>query len=518
MSMPTRVVLSVAAVLLAIAGAVVVVRVNSERDRAAVPEDVPRSTRTGRPNVLVIMTDDQTLEAMRVLDNVDTYLTDAGTTFTNYFVTFPTCCPSRTTYLTGQYAHNHGVEENVAPKGGFHKANQDEYLPVWLQRAGYWTASIGKYLNQWGADGHIEAPKGWNRWFGLIDPTTYRYFGYDVSIDGVRHSFGEEPQDYQTDVLGAEVVRVIRDRATAPEPWFVSWTPLAPHAIEPEGPAGRNAGDRVGGSDAGPGGAIAQRIRSTLPVPSPEFRGKMARQEPPRTASYNQADVTGIPEGVRRVRITPNLQSLIREGYQRELETLQSVDKWVKRIIQMLTRTDQLDNTVVIFTSDNGYFHGEHRLSFSKVQLYEAAVRLPLVIRGPGFPRAGRVDALTANIDLTPTILAVAGARATLPVDGRDLGALVQDPAQGAGRGVLLENWSENSRRHVEGIRTDRYKYLVTDGRERELYDLVQDPDEVDNRADEPSYAPVGGELADRLERLGSCAGATCEGWTAPPH
>ena len=187
-----------------------------------------------RPNVLVIMTDDQTLESMRVMPIVGKQLVAEGTSFSKYYVSFPNCCPSRATYLTGQYSHNTGVEDNVPPLGGAGKLKADETLPVWLQRSGYWTASIGKFLNTWGEDGNITPPPGWNRWFGLIDPTTYQYYGYSVSVDGQRRDYGTSPQDYQTDVLGKEVVDTIRARAGQDQPWYVSFTPLSPHAEKPE--------------------------------------------------------------------------------------------------------------------------------------------------------------------------------------------------------------------------------------------------------------------------------------------
>ena len=514
MSSKPRLVLPIVAALLIAAGAVAIVKVNGDRQAPGPAAPLPQSTRTGgSPNVLVIMTDDQTLESMRVLDNVDRYLIDQGTTYTNYFTSFPTCCPSRVTYMSGQFAHNHGVRENVKPTGGYHKANQDEYLPVWLQRAGYWTGSVGKYLNEYGEDGNITPPNGWNRWFGLIDPWTYRYFNYQVSVDGQRQVYGDAPEDYQTDVLGGEVVRIITERATTDQPWFLSWTPLAPHAQEPEGRVGTGAGEE---NDNSGKQTIAERIRSTFPTPAPEFAGKMANQEMPRTPAYNQQDISRSPSFIRNKQpFNINVAALIRDGYRRELESLLSVDKWVKRIMDTLVATKQLDDTVVVFTSDNGYFHGEHRLSFSKVFLYEPAVHLPLVIRGKGFPAGAKVPDPVSNVDLAPTILKLAGATAAVTPDGRDVGSLATAPGTGMARGVLLENWRENGQNHSYGIRTDRYKYLVHKGGEEELFDLAMDPHEVRNLAADPSMAAVKAELGRRLDVLRTCKAAACEGFQA---
>src|SRR5262245_16038889 len=132
----------------------------------------PAPVSESRPNVLVIMTDDQTVEDMRVLPKTRALLAAKGTSFANSFVAYPLCCPSRSTFLTGQYAHNHGVLGNVAPAGGYQRLDHSNTLPVWLQEAGYFTAHLGKYLNDYGVDSPAP-PAGWSRWFGLIDPTTY---------------------------------------------------------------------------------------------------------------------------------------------------------------------------------------------------------------------------------------------------------------------------------------------------------------------------------------------------------
>jgi N-acetylglucosamine-6-sulfatase len=512
-SSPTRrrpaILLPLVAVLAIITGVVIIVRANDGSGNQSRRDDLPRAARRdGPPNVLVIMTDDQTLEAMRVMDHVDRYLVDQGTSFTNYFVAYPNCCPSRASFLTGQYNHNNKILENVPPAGGYEKFNHDEALPVWLQRSGYWTAHVGKYLNGFGEHGTIAPPKGYDRWYGLIDPTTYRYYGYSVSEDGRRVDFGERPEDYQTDVLGAEVVRIVTERATVAQPWFATFAPLAPHSTNEE---------LAGGTDTEDGEAppVVERLRATLPDPAPEFKGRMAREQLPRPPSFNEEDIADKPRQVqRRPRLVGPSVGLVREGYQRELESLLSVDKWVQRIFDTLTRTDQIDNTIVVFTSDNGYFHGEHRISLGKILLYEEAVHLPLIIRGPGFARAAKVPALASNVDLAPTILAAAGASPgpSFTMDGRDLGAVARDPVLGEGRAVLLQNWRQNGAVRTWGIRTDRHKYIITGGTEEELYDLQADPHELENRVNDPAYADVKAALAARLRVLESCTGATCEG------
>ena len=120
-----------------------------------------KSSSAVRPNILVLMTDDQTVESMRVMPNVKTLIADQGVTFDNSFVSYSLCCPSRSTFLTGQYAHNHGVWGNAPPNGGYYQLDATNTLPVWLQRAGYQTIHLGKYLNQYGTQNPREIPPGW---------------------------------------------------------------------------------------------------------------------------------------------------------------------------------------------------------------------------------------------------------------------------------------------------------------------------------------------------------------------
>ena len=468
-------------------GAVAVARTaGSDRDTAS-------GSGSRRPNLLVIMTDDQTLESMRTMEVTNAQIGNEGTQFGEYYVSFPNCCPSRATYLTGQYSHNTGVEDNLPPLGGVKKFRDSEALPVWLQRAGYFTASIGKYLNGWGNDGTITPPAGWNHWFGLIDPSTYNYFNYSVSVDGVERHYGERPEDYQTDVLGAEVVATVNSRAGQSQPWFISFTPLSPHAEKPETPSG----------ESGSG------FKWAYPRPAPRHDHSAKGVSAPRTRSFNEDNSSKPAELKEKEEITPGVEKLIDEGYRYELETLKATDEWVGKILDALRQTNQLDNTVILFTSDNGYFHGEHRLNFQKYYLYEPAVHLPLMIRGPGFPKGKQVTQMAANIDLAPTLLGAAGVPVPDSVDGIDLASVVKDPKASADRPILLENKTNNGR-ETKGIQTERYVYLEHETGEKELYDLKVDPDEVTNLTGDPASASVQTRLAGRLAKLKTCRHTGC--------
>src|SRR5687768_6074298 len=156
---------------------------------------------TATPNVVIVQTDDQTLESMRVMDRTRALIGDQGTTFDNAFVSLSLCCPSRASLLTGRYAHNHGVLDIHPPWGGFERLDGRETLAVWLQRAGYATVLLGKYLNRYGRRDPAEVPPGWTEWHGLVDPSTNSYYRYVFNDDGVLRRYGSSAADYQTDVI-----------------------------------------------------------------------------------------------------------------------------------------------------------------------------------------------------------------------------------------------------------------------------------------------------------------------------
>lgn len=450
-----------------------------------------RAGHVERRNVLVIMTDDQTLESMRVMTHTRKWLGDGGTTFDQFYASFPLCCPSRATYYSGRYAHNTGVQDNIPPFGGAKRFTpmENDSLAVWLHEAGYRTASVGKYLNGWGADGNIAPPPGWDHWFGLIDPTTYDYFGYHVSVNGKERVYGSTEADYQTDVLGQEVVDTIDRFHTAGQPWFISFTPLAPHVAGREG---------------------EQRFWA-VPEPAPRHRDAFANEPMPQWPAFDEADVSTKPDFVRNSNpLDDNMKSAIASNYRREMETLLAVDEWVDKIVQKVQQVGELDNTIIMFTSDNGLLHGQHRGPLNKVWLYEESSHVPLLVRGPGFPAGAHASQPTVNVDLAPTILAAAGAAPSVALDGRNLAPLASDPTLSVNRSILLENWT-GGRPQSQALRGGEWFYAEHRGGARELYDLVDDPDQLRNLVDDPAYASVVAALQPRLGVLENCAGATCE-------
>lgn len=477
-------------VVLAVAAACV-----GPTDRAGAAGTTERAT-AKRPNIVMIMTDDQNLESMRVLTKVHQLLADKGVTFANNVVSFSLCCPSRATYLTGQYAHNHHVHGNIPPAGGYSLfAHQDTTFPVALQKAGYDTVHIGKYLNGYGLQKPVPVPPGWTDWHGSIDPTTYRYYGFTLMQHGKPRTYPKRKADYQADVYTDIATSEIRARARSKKPYFLNVAYLAPHA-------------QAGSSTAA--GADGNELHAAIPAPRDAHR--FDHTPLPRSAAYDEADVSDKPAGIRALpRITPKVRRTITTNYDKYLGSLLAVDDGVARIMKTLAQTHQLRNTIVMFTSDNGFLFGEHRITAGKVFFYEPSIRVPLIVRGPGIPQGVTRQALVANIDLAPSILDLAGATPLRVMDGQSFVPLLHSskPAQ-PDRAIVLESGSPYSPN--KGLRTPRYAYFEDNTGERELYDLRTDPNELVNRHGDPAYAAVEQQLASRLLAMRYCAGAACQG------
>ena len=437
-----------------------------------------------RPNVLVVMTDDQTVESLRVMTNVRALLAAEGTTFANSFVSFPLCCPSRSTFLTGQYAHNHTVMGNAAPTGGYEKLDHTNTLPVWLQRAGYRTVHIGKYLNGYGRRSATEIPPGWTEWYGSVDPSTYQFYNYTLNENGRTVRYGVDPASYQADVYTRKAVDAVR-RLAPGGPFFLNVAYLAPHSGGPREPD--------------------DPVNLATPVPAPRHRNRFAAEPLPVTPAFNEADVSDKPRGIRaRPVIGPGRVAAITEEYRQRLESLLAVDEGIAEIVAALRAAGELDTTLIVFTSDNGFFHGEHRVQTGKVLHYEPSTRVPLIVRGPGIPRGAVRPQLVANIDLAPTIVSAAGATPGRAMDGRPLQPFARDPRLYSGRDILLETTG------YRALRSPRYVYVEHSTNEQELYDLAADPNELTSLHASAAHAPLKADLATRLAKLRMCAGGTC--------
>jgi arylsulfatase A-like enzyme len=475
-----RRVLAVALVLGVVAAGLVVVLLNRDEGSTAEPE---------RPNIVVFMTDDQTAESLRVMANVDELITDRGVSFENAFASFPLCCPSRATYLTGQYGHNHGVMGNTPPNGGV-EALRDPgtTFPVALERAGYRTVHIGKYLNGYGARQRPAVPPGWSEWWGAVDPSTYRYFGYQLLTPSGVERYGDAAEDYQSDVYADLAVDAVSEGRRDDRPFFVEVAFLAPH----------NALRLDALEDA-----------SGEPLPAPRHAGRLSEEPLPVSEAFDEEDVGDKPAVVRALpRITDEERRSIVSGYRARLESLLAVDEAIERVVEELRSRGELERTVLVFTSDNGFMHGEHRIPDGKGQVYDPATRIPLVISGPGLAQGATERSVVGNVDLAPTILDLAGVDALREMDGRSLVPQAREPGAPGGAGVLLEMGGPY--RRTTGVRDSRYLYVERPTGERELYDVASDPEQLENRAGDPALAPVVASMAAQLDRLRTCAGRAC--------
>jgi arylsulfatase A-like enzyme len=463
-----------------------------------------------RPNVIVIMTDDQTFRDMRSMTQTRRLLGGGGVTFKRNYVSYPVCCPSRATYLSGQYAHNHRVLGNYLPSGGYARFDKWENLPVWLSRAGYHTVHVGRYLNGYGSDVPADLPPGWSEWYGAIGTSSYRMWGYSLNENGRRRTYGDlldsDPTMYQTDLLKDRALDVIRHGSENGRPFFLSIAFLAPH---------KEGADIVDRADTG--------VR-----PAPRHRGLFAHARLPRPRSFNERDVSDKPRLIRRRRrLDPGDVSDIRYRFRERQESLLAVDEAVAAIVQELAADGVLDNTYLLFTSDNGFFQGEHRVPSGKVLAYDPSTHVPLLLRGPGIPPGGVSNELVGNIDLAPTVLEIAGATPGKPVDGRSLLPFARNPSLRTGRPLLHETGGRRyvpsedvdageppaTRRQLtyRAVRTRRWLWVeYRGGGGRELYDLVRDPAELRSRHADPRYRRTRAALHRLLIRLARCSGDSC--------
>jgi arylsulfatase A-like enzyme len=373
-----------------------------------------------RPNVVVVMMDDldtsvwQTALDRRYLPNIQRHVIDRGTTFEQTFVSLSWCCPSRATYLTGQFPHNHGVIRGDGPYGGFKNFRDASTVATWLHDAGYRTGLVGKYLNGYKSYGYV--PPGWDTWRALVagGTSTYCMYGYTISMDGrYAHTYGTTDADYQTDVLAQMGVEFLQ--STDPRPFFLTMTPVAPHYED-------CAHD---GEDSGTSIRPPARYVHTPPDKVPALS----------LPSFNEADMRDKPTWMRSLPLLdPKLEQ---DGYDSKVAAIRAVDDMVGRIAATLVAMGHYDDTMIMVTSDNGFQYGTHRRD-GKINLYEESIRLPMVIHAPGQATPRSTSEWVMNNDWAPTIADMAGVTPGSQVDGRSLLPLVRGDAGATGRRTML--------------------------------------------------------------------------------
>jgi N-acetylglucosamine-6-sulfatase len=401
------------------------------------------------PSIVLIVTDDQRWDTLWALPTVTAELVDRGLTFTNAFVTNPLCCPSRATILTGRYSHGTGVYANHPPHGGLPAFDDSSTIATWLHAAGYRTGFFGKYLNGYGG---TYIPPGWDRWLAFSGRLSY--FDYRVNDDGTVRRVGSDEADYSTDVVAAGAVEFI-EGATGPV--FLLLSPYAPHI---DGGGWRRGND---------------------PVPAPRHADTFPDLPPWRPPSFDEADVSDKPPWIQDLFLTGELVERIDRIRRAQLQSLQAVDEAVGRIISALEETGRLENSVIVFTSDNGFSLGEHRW-VAKTLPYEESIRVPMVVRSDGrTPPGGTSDRPVVNVDLAPTLAKLAGVRAP-GAQGKSLIPLLRGTDAALRSDFVLESASGTKPSYC-GIRSTRHTYTQYRGGFEELYDLVLDPYQLRNRS-----------------------------------
>ncbi|MFD9890383.1 sulfatase [Amycolatopsis sp. NPDC059027] len=483
-------------VLVALAGAACLLVTSCAA--AQVPAASTQPGAADRPNVVFVLTDDLAMNLVQYMPNVQKLARD-GTTFANYTVTDSLCCPSRSSIFTGKFPHDTGVVTNGGSDGGFdvfHKrGNEKATSAVALQAAGYRTGMMGKYLNGYNPRGKVDGqenyvPPGWDEWD--VAGNGYPEFDYDLNENHTVKHYGSQPEDYLTDVVSGKASGFINSSVSAHKPFLLEVATFAPHG--PFTPAPRD-------QDAFPG----------LTAP----RGKAFDQLPSNPPQW----LAG------RTPLTDKEKSVIDTGFRKRAQAVQAVDRMVGSLRDTLTKAGVADDTLVVFSSDNGFHMGEYRLNPGKMTAFDTDIHVPLIVAGGAKLGVGANKTISnpvENIDLAPTFEKLAGLTPAADVDGHDLMPLLTGQPVPDGRTTALiehhgpdfdasdpDKPGKNSGNPAtyEALRTVDYTYVeyTTDG-SAEFYDRTADPDELNNAAG--SLPPDRrAQLHNALQALANCHG-----------
>lgn len=475
--------------------------------------------KSDRPNIILILTDDldNKLNTLDYMPNFRKLMIEHGLSMKDFFVTTPTCCPSRTTILRGQYTHNHEIYTSAATEGfqKFYLLNYDSStIATWLGAAGYQTIFLGKYLNGYPIRLDREyVPQGWDEWYSPGRGKPYTGWNYTLNANGVLIPYGAQPEEYLLDVLALQMETLLRDTKKTDYPFFMFFAPYQPH--EPTIPATRHAN-------------LFQEVKA------------------PRTESFNEENVSDKPQSIQFQPLLANDQiNKIDSLYRDRLRSMQSVDEMIAGMFSVLEETNQLDNTYIIFTSDNGYHLGQHRLFAGKSTPYEEDINVPFIIFGPTIPENKVLEGyLVGNVDIAPTIADLAGVVPPSIVDGRSLLPLFGEnpPTPEDWRQAFLIDYYEGTEGEeagsvrfinsddssgvleppdldnifraspalsYRGLRTEKYSYVEYVNGFVELYDMEKDPYQLENIAStaEPQLLA---SLSAWLKDLYSCKADLC--------
>ena len=405
--------------------------------------DSSETVAAARPNIVYVMTDDLSSDLVTSMDEVQDMI-DNGISFTNFITSSTLCCPSRATFLTGKYPHNTRVKANFWPDGGFGRYyNRDLHDSIggYLQSAGYRTGLLGKYLNEYATEGHVDGPggqpdyprafvpPGWDRVW--ITDDGYQHFQYAVTSGTpgesqvLAYRGRHEESNYFTDRLAGQAVDFIRDPSS--DPFFLVVSSFAPYSTRPGYDVERSSFP----------GAPRDRPADDRRPPAwgePEFAAGDCGGEAGGTGDCEDVAWPTVPADVYNHIVTnptrwaptevlPDREvEQLRRRHLERVRMVQAVDDLLTDVDAALVERGVAEETYVIFGSDNGFHMGEHALTQGKATAYDHDVRLPFVVVPPGGVEGREVGALASNVDLLPTFAEIAGVSAfTEPVDGASL-------------------------------------------------------------------------------------------------
>jgi N-acetylglucosamine-6-sulfatase len=445
---------------------------------------------SSKPNIVFVLTDDLSWNLVSHMPHVVAMQKD-GETMANYDVVDSLCCPSRSAIFTGEFPHDDGVFTNSGPDGGYNaynaNGNPGKSFAVSLQKAGYRTGFMGKYLNGY-AVGDAVAP-GWNEW-DVAGQGGYAEFDYNLNENGTTHHYGHAASDYLVDVLSGKAGHFVDTSAASRSPFMLEVATFAPHAPY---------------------------------TPAPRYANAAAGVAYPKTSAYDTLPTDPPSWLASRTPLTSANQNAIQAAYDKRLEADMAVDDLIGHLEQRLSADGVANDTYVVFSSDNGYHMGEYRLLPGKQTAFDTDINVPLIVTGPGVPRGETTHALASNIDLCPTFETLGGAAVGGNVDGVSLdrlwhGSTPSDWQQA----ILIEHHGPNdspgdpdrqNQAHAdppsyEAVRTPDALYVKYANGEQEYYDTRTDQAELHNLAG----SGVPAALPATLSALQNChSAAACQ-------
>jgi prepilin-type N-terminal cleavage/methylation domain-containing protein/prepilin-type processing-associated H-X9-DG protein len=416
-----------------------------------------------RPNILLLYVDDLRHDGLGVTGhdfvqtpNLDQRVAGQGVNFVNSFVNCPLCSPSRASLMTGQYAVTHGLmlndDVNTVP---------DERLPIYqhaLQAAGYRTGMVGK----WHMDSYFEPRPGFDYWAAFQGQGVHTNPRLRVKQDDSAAVTVNET-GFTTSVLTDYAIDFLDDYGsggTRTEPFALTLSFKAVHA--PHGPEYTESG-----------GLYAGQTITRPPNATPDYGGYDINEEKP---IYSVPGLNGLTLN----NTMGNTQQIS------QMEMMRDIDANIGRVLDTLEARGLDDNTLVVFTSDNGFFWGEHGRGDKRLA-YEESIRVPLLMRGPGVPSGQTSDALVMNIDIAPTILTAAGVEVPSSMQGQPLNGLLAGTGGFARDAVFAEYYPEEKQPGIarwDAVRTETHLYInypEAGPQYDELYDLANDPFQMNN-------------------------------------